>query len=293
MTIREILQKKKVSLSFEVFPPKRDVGLRNVFESARELSGLHPDYMSITYGAGGTTHQNTVEVASKIASFHTPPLAHLTCVGNTRESIGEVLARMKDAGVENVLALRGDVPQGMDPELAVTPGLEHASDLVPLLKDAGFCVGGACYPEGHPESLNREQDIENLRFKVDAGIDFLVTQMFFDNNMLYSYLYRLQSKGIHLPVVAGVMPITSASQVTRMVKLSNAYVPAKLLSFCDKFAEHPEAMRQAGIDYATDQIIDLVSNGVRGIHIYTMNKPSVARDILRNVDAIIAASNGE
>ena len=174
---------------------------------------------------------------------------------------------------------------------ATVKDLEHADQLVSILKEAGFCVGGACYPEGHPESKNRADDIDNLRYKVDAGVDFLTTQMFFDNNMLYSYLYRLQSKGIHVPVLAGIMPITNSSQVERMVKLSSAYVPQKLLAICDRFSNNPEAMWQAGIAYATDQIIDLISNGVRGIHIYTMNKPAVAKAILSNIDAIIAASN--
>ena len=196
---------------------------------------------------------------------------------------------MKKNGIENVLALRGDIPQGMTNPL--TKELEHANVLAKTLKDEGFCVGGACYPEGHPESHNRQEDIDNLKYKIDAGVDFLTTQMFFDNNMLYSYLYQIQSKGIHVPVFAGIMPITNSNQVSKMVKLSSAYIPAKLLSICDRFSENPEAMRQAGIAYATDQIIDLISNGVRGIHIYTMNKPSVAQEIYKNVDKIISAMN--
>ena len=275
-----------------MFPPKQQSNFQTVVNAAEELSSLHPDFMSITCGAGGTTKVNTVEIAQKIISFNTPALAHLTCVGNTVESVKETIVSMKKAGIENVLALRGDIPQNLsEGETALSEGLMHASDLVPLLKQEGFCVGGACYPEGHPESANRDDDIENMKFKVDAGVDFLTTQMFFDNNMLYSYLYRLQSKGIHVPVLAGIMPITNSSQVSRMVKLSNAFVPQKLLSICDKFADKPDAMRQAGIAYATDQIIDLISNGVRGIHIYTMNKPEVARDILKNINCIIDATN--
>lgn len=291
MTIKKILETKKVTLSFEIFPPKKQANFDNVINAAQELSSLNPDFMSITYGAGGTTQSNTVEIASKILSFNTPALAHLTCVGSSREKIDEAIDSMKSNGIENVLALRGDIPQGMTKEEATIEGLNHASDLVPILKEAGFCVGGACYPEGHPESANREEDIELLKHKVDAGVDFLTTQMFFDNNMLYSFLYRLQSKGIHVPVLAGIMPVTNSAQVTKMIKLSNAYVPAKLLSICDRFSNSPEAMRQAGIAYATDQIIDLISNGVKGIHIYTMNKPDIARDILKNIDSIIAASN--
>lgn len=291
MKIKDILAEKKVTLSFEIFPPKQQANFNTVLSAARELSELKPDFMSITYGAGGSTQQNTVEIASKIQSFNTPALAHLTCVGASRSKIDDAISQMKLNGIENVLALRGDIPQGVEKKDATIEGLDHASDLVPLLKKEGFCVGGACYPEGHPESMNRSEDIDNLKHKVDAGVDFLTTQMFFDNNMLYSFLYRLQSKGIHVPVLAGIMPITNSSQVSRMVKLSNAYIPEKLLAICDRFSENPDAMKQAGIAYATDQIIDLVSNGVRGIHIYTMNKPWVASAILHNIDSIIAACN--
>lgn len=290
MTINTILQNKKVVLSFEIFPPKQQTGFDNVIQAAKELTELKPDFMSITYGAGGTTQSNTVEIASGILSLNTPALAHLTCVGSNKEKIGETITLMKNAGIKNILALRGDIPSGMTKEEAVTD-FQHASDLIPILKEAGFCVGGACYPEGHPESANREDDIIQLKKKVDAGVDFLTTQMIFDNNMLYSFLYRCHSKGIHVPVLAGIMPITNSSQVSRMVKLSNAYIPSKLLSICDRFSEKPEAMYQAGIAYATDQIIDLISNGVRGIHIYTMNKPKVAKDIISNISSIIEASN--
>ena len=295
MKIKDILQNKKVTLSLEVFPPKLQSKLDSVLAAAKELSDLRPDFMSITYGAGGTTRAGTVEVASKIQSYGTPALAHLTCIGDSREDMDKTVAQMKGAGIENVLALRGDIPAGFVPkhegDKATIDGLDHASDLVKILKAQGLCVGGACYPEGHPESANRAEDIDNLKHKVDAGVDFLTTQMFFDNNMLYSYLYRLQSKGIHVPVLAGIMPITNSQQVERMVRLSSAYIPEKLLSICDRFSDKPEAMWQAGIAYATDQIIDLISNGVKGIHIYTMNKPAVARDILGNINAIIAAEN--
>ena len=291
MTIKNILETKKVLFSFEIFPPKKQANFENVINCAKELSNLNPDFMSITYGAGGTTKVNTVEIAQQTIEIGIPALAHLTCVGNTKDSIRETIAQMKNAGIENVLALRGDYPADFDGERITSDGLDHASDLVPLLKEAGMCVGGACYPEVHPESKNRIEDIENLKFKVDAGVDFLTTQMFFDNNMLYSYLYRLQSMGIHLPVSAGIMPITNSRQVERMVKLSSAYIPQKLLAICDRFENNPEAMRQAGIAYATDQIIDLISNGIRGIHIYSMNKPDVTKEIVSNVNEIIKAVN--
>lgn len=291
MTIKKILETKKVLFSFEIFPPKKQANFENVINCAKELSNLNPDFMSITYGAGGTTKVNTVEIAQQTIEIGIPALAHLTCVGNTKDSIRETIAQMKNAGIENVLALRGDYPADFDGERITSDGLDHASDLVPLLKEAGMCVGGACYPEVHPESKNRIEDIENLKFKVDAGVDFLTTQMFFDNNMLYSYLYRLHSMGIHIPVFAGIMPITNSRQVERMVKLSSAYIPQKLLAICDRFENNPEAMRQAGIAYATDQIIDLISNGIRGIHIYSMNKPDVTKEIVSNVNEIIKAVN--
>ena len=293
MKISSLLQQKKVTLSFEVFPPKKQDDFDSVRQSAAELVSLHPDFMSITYGAGGSTQLNTAEIASAIQGQETTALAHLTCVRATKEQLEQTIADLQKRGIENVLALRGDLPKdATEGENLFPSGMSHASDLVPLLKQAGFCVGGACYPEGHPESKNRDADIENLKHKVDAGVDFLTTQMFFDNDMLYSFLYRLQSAGIHVPVMAGIMPITNANQVSRMVDLSNAYIPRKLLSLCDKFRGSREAMWQAGIAYATDQIIDLISNGVRGIHIYTMNKPKVAQAILRNVDDILAATNG-
>ncbi len=292
MTIKEILDNKKTIVSFEIFPPKQQVNFDNVVNAAKELSALKPDFMSVTCGAGGGKRTNNVEIAQKLISFGTPALAHLTCVRNTPESVRETVREMKGCGIENVLALRGDMPRDLEEgETALVPELCHANQLVTILKEEGFCVGGACYPEGHPESANRDEDVDNLKYKVDAGVDFLTTQMFFDNNMLYSYLYRLQSRGIRVPVFAGIMPITNSNQVARMVKLSSAYIPSKLLSFCDKFEHYPEAMWQAGIDYATDQIIDLVSNGVRGIHIYTMNKPEVAIAIMKNIDKIIEAGN--
>ena len=292
MKISSLLQQKKVTLSFEVFPPKKKDDFETVSGAAKELVSLHPDFISITCGAAGSQKSNTAEIAAVIEQNDTRALAHLTCVRLTKEQLEQNIAEFKAKGIQNVLALRGDLPKDADEGENLFPsGFCHASDLVPLLKDAGFCVGGACYPEGHPESLNRDLDIENLKYKVDAGVDFLTTQMFFDNDMLYSFLYRLQSAGIHVPVMAGIMPITSAAQVSRMVDLSNAYIPRKLLSLCDKFRGSKEAMWQAGIAYATDQIIDLISNGVRGIHIYTMNKPKVAQAILRNVDCILDATN--
>lgn len=291
MKISEMLNKKKVLVSYEVFPPKQQSNFEKMIETATTITKLNPDFMSITYGAGGTTRSNTVEIASRIEKNGTTALAHLTCIGNSIADVHQTVSELKKNNIENILALRGDFPKDFEGEKATIDGLEHASDLVPILKKEGFCVGGACYPEGHPESSNRQEDLENMKYKVEAGVDFLTTQMFFDNNMLYSYMYQLQNKGIHVPVIAGIMPITNSNQVSRMVKLSSAYIPAKLLSICDRFEHNPEAMRQAGIAYATDQIIDLISNGVRGIHIYTMNKSDIAEDILSNINEIVKAVN--
>ncbi len=292
MKIIESLNSKKVTVSFEIFPPKKQDAFESVKNAAIELTSFHPDFISVTCGAGGTTKSNTAEIAKIIESSSTTALAHLTCVRSTREQLENTISDLKEKGIENVLALRGDFPKDTAEGENIFPsGFTHASDLVELLKKDGFCVGGACYPEGHPESANRDSDIENLKYKVDAGIDFLTTQMFFDNDMLYSFLYRLQSAGIHVPVLAGIMPITNAAQVSRMIDLSNAYIPRKLMAICDRFRNSPDAMKQAGIAYATDQIIDLISNGVRGIHIYTMNKPEIARAIISNVNEIIKAMN--
>lgn len=292
MKIVDKLNSKKVTISFEIFPPKKQDGFESVKNTAIELTSLHPDFISITYGAGGTTQTNTSDLAQVIEKNNTSALAHLTCVRSTKEQLQQAIGSLKSKGIQNILALRGDFPRdAAEGENLFPSGLNHADGLVRILKEEGFCVGGACYPESHPESKNRNTDIENLRYKVDAGVDFLTTQMFFDNEMLYSFLYRLQSAGIHVPVLAGIMPITNASQVSRMVDLSNACIPRKLLAICDKFRNSPDAMRQAGIAYATDQIIDLISNGIRGIHIYTMNKPEIARAIMRNVDSIIDATN--
>ena len=292
MSIADILNNKKVSLSFEVFPPKKKEALESIKETALSLTKLNPDFISVTFGAGGTTKGYTAEIAEAIENNGTTSLAHLTCVRSTTEALEYTISDLKKRNIKNVLALRGDYPKdAVTGENVFPSGFTHASDLVTMLKNEGMCVGGACYPEGHPESASRETDIDNLKYKVDAGVDFLTTQMFFDNDMLYSFLYRLQSAGIHVPVLAGIMPITNANQVSRMVDLSNAYIPRKLLAICDRFRDSPQAMMQAGIAYATDQIIDLISNGVRGIHIYTMNKPEIAGAIIKNVDEIIKATN--
>lgn len=292
MKISSILQHKKVSFSFEVFPPKAAAQTETVVSAALELCALKPDFISVTCGAGGSTNTSTADIAALIQSKGAvPSLAHVTCVTSAHSDIGCTVDLLRQKNIENVLALRGDLPQSGD--FTLSPDFTHASDLIPLLKDAGFCVGGACYPEGHPECANKDVDLDNLKRKVDSGCDFLTTQMFFDNDMLYSFLYRAASRGINVPVIAGIMPVTDARQIKRMISLSNAYMPRRLLSIIDAFGSSPAAMRQAGIAYAVGQIIDLIINDIRGIHLYTMNKPDVARDILISLSSILGTENAE
>ena len=292
MKIKDILAREKVTLSYEVFPPKKDMPFEPVLTAVDKLCLDKPDFMSVTYGAGGGTGHNTVKIASHVQNeLGVTALAHLTCVSSTRDQVSAAIEEIKAAGIENILALRGDIPQGEKAgEYPVGQYFNYANELVEEIKKHGdFCIGAACYPEGHVESANKAEDIANLKRKVDAGVDFLTTQMFFDNNILYNYLYRIREQGITVPVVAGIMPITNPRQVERAVELSGTYVPQRFKAIVDKLGHTPEAMKQAGIAYATDQIIDLVANGVKAIHIYTMNKPDVAQAIRNNLSHIIGA----
>ena len=292
MKIKDILARDKVTLSYEVFPPKKDMPFEPVLNAVDKLCLDRPDFMSVTYGAGGGTGHNTVKIASHVQNdLGVTALAHLTCVSSTRDQVSAAIEEIKAAGIENILALRGDIPQGEKAgQYPVGQYFNYANELVEEIKKHGdFCIGAACYPEGHVESANKAEDIANLKRKVDAGVDFLTTQMFFDNNILYNYLYRIREQGITVPVVAGIMPITNPRQVERAVELSGTYVPQRFKAIVDKFGHNPEAMKQAGIAYATDQIIDLVANGVKAIHIYTMNKPDVAQAIRNNLSYIIGA----
>lgn len=286
MKIIDLLNSGKPSLSFEVFPPKTDAAYESVEKAVKEIASLSPHFMSVTYGAGGGTSSYTVNIASQIQKdFNVPALAHITCISSTRQTVQEQLEKIRQAGLENVLALRGDIPEGSDNSHA---DYQYASDLVTEIKKTeNFCIGGACYPEGHPESVNSREDILNLKRKIDAGCQFLTTQMFFDNNILYNYLYKIREQGITVPVVAGIMPVTNGKQISRICKLSGTYLPARFKAIVDRFGDDPEAMTQAGIAYATDQIIDLLANGVNAVHVYTMNKPDVARQIQKNLSYII------
>ncbi len=287
MKISDILREDKTTISFEVFPPKTTANSESVKKAALGVAALHPDYMSVTYGAGGSNRGNTLHIAEEIQKAeNVTTIAHLTCVGAGKEDIRTALSEMKEAGIENILALRGDRPKDFDGD----PFKEYhyASELVATIKEYGdFCVGGACYPEGHPDSTNKKEDIKNLKKKVEAGCEFLTTQMFFDNNIFYSFLYKAREAGILVPVIPGIMPITRANQVENAVRLSGCNVPERFRSIVDCFGENPAAMQQAGIAYATDQIIDLIANGIRHIHVYSMNKPEVAKGILDNLSDIV------
>ena len=290
MKLTEIFNSQKYALSFEVFPPKTDDVYDSVKSSTEEIAKLSPAFMSVTYGAGGGTSKYTLEIAKNIREqWGVESLAHLTCVSSTRET---VLARIEDfkaAGVQNVMALRGDIPAALQGADRSAWPYKHAVELVRELKASGgdFCIGGACYPEVHPESRNQSEDIAYLKEKVDAGCDFLTTQMFFDNNLLYNFLYKIRQAGIEVPVIAGIMPITNAKQIERAISLSGSFVPQRFKSLVDKFGHDPEAMKQAGIAYATDQIIDLYANGIQCVHVYSMNKPDVAETIWKNVSQIV------
>lgn len=287
MKIKDLITQDKATLSFEVFPPKKDTDFADVEAAALGIAALKPDYMSVTYGAGGSTKGHTIQLASEIQEkYDVPTIAHLTCVCASREGIRNALAEMKSAGIENILALRGDIPKNYDGQ--VFTEFSHASELVELIKETGdFCVGGACYPEVHPDSANKHEDIAGLKKKVDAGCDYLTTQMFFDNNIFFNFMYRVREARITVPIIPGIMPITKRVQVKNAVKLSGCNVPERFKSIVDAFGDTEAAMRQAGIAYATDQIIDLMANGVKHIHVYSMNKPEVAAGIQKNLSEIL------
>ena len=289
MKIRDLLAKDTLSMSFEVFPPKTETGFDSVKNATEEIARLRPAFMSVTYGAGGGTSRYTLDIAKNIKEMYgVPTLAHLTCVSSSRETVRQRIEDIKAAGIENIMALRGDIPADMEGADRSKWDYRYAVELVSELKAAGdFCIGGACYPEIHPESCDQKEDIKRLKEKVDAGCDFLTTQMFFDNNLLYNFLYKIREAGITVPVIPGIMPITNANQVARAIKLSGSFMPQRFKSLVDKFGSNPSAMMQAGIAYATDQIIDLYANGITNIHVYSMNKPEVAERILGNLSDII------
>ncbi len=290
MKIKDLLKKDRLSLSFEVFPPKTNTAFESVKLATEKIAALKPAFMSVTYGAGGGTSKYTLDIAKNIKSLYgVPTLAHLTCVSSTKAMVKEKIEAIKAAGIENVMALRGDVPAERMGEDRNTWDYRYAIDLVRELRNSGydFSIGGACYPEVHPESENQKDDIKYLKEKVDAGCDFLTTQMFFDNNLLYNFLYKIREAGITVPVIPGIMPITRANQLERAIKLSGSFVPQRFKSLVDKFGHDSMAMKQAGIAYATDQIIDLFANGIKNVHVYSMNSPDVAEKIMLNLSDIL------
>ena len=285
MKITEILKSKKAAVSFEVFPPKTVTNYESVLNAVKVIAQVSPDFMSVTYGAGGGTSDYTVEVARIIKEAGVTPLAHLSCICHSRADVKNKLEELKSMGIENVLALRGDIPENFSGGLDYA----HADELVRDIKAfGGFCIGGACYPEGHPESRTLYSDIENLKRKTDAGCDFLTTQMFFDNDIYYSFLSKVQASGIFVPVIPGIMPVTNAAQIKRITALSGTYLPARFRRIVDRFGDNPLAMKQAGIAYATEQVIDLYANGIKAVHIYCMNKPDVAAAIKSNISEILS-----
>lgn len=287
MKLKELFSLSKPTLSFEVFPPKARDSFDKVKGAIGEIADLKPDFMSVTYGAGGGTSDFTVKIAEDIEKNHgVTALAHLTCVSSSRERVDSQITQIKNAGIKNILALRGDIPK--DAEKGQLGAFRYASDLIEEIKKQGdFCIGGACYPEGHTESLSLDEDIVNIAKKVEAGCDFLTTQMFFDNDILYSYIEKLRKKGIFVPVVAGIMPITNAAQIMRACELSGTVLPKRFIKIAERYGDKPEAMAQAGIAYATEQIIDLYANGIKNVHVYSMNKPFVAAKIQNNLSEII------
>ena len=290
MKLSELLNNDKLSLSFEVFPPKTDTAFDSVKHATEEIAKLSPSFVSVTYGAGGGTSKYTLDIAKNInEQYGVPTLAHLTCVSSSKETVRDKIREIKEAGIQNIMALRGDLTPELENSDRSKWAYHHAVELVRDIKetDSDFCIGGACYPEIHPESENQKEDIKHLKEKVDAGCSFLTTQMFFDNNLLYNFLYKIREAGITVPVIPGIMPITNANQVERAIKLSGSFMPQRFKSLVDKFGHSPEAMKQAGIAYATDQIIDLFANGITNVHVYSMNKPDVARKIQNNLSEII------
>jgi len=287
MKIRDILKQETPHISFEVFPPKTDAAYDSVLCATEEIAALKPSYISVTYGAGGGTSKNTVRIASHIKEkLGVTSLAHLTCVSSTKEEVHHVIDELRKHGIENILALRGDIPK--DGEFPLPNHYRYASELIADIKSQGdFCIGAACYPEGHVEAEHKKDDIMHLKHKVDCGVDFLTTQMFFDNNIMYNFLYRIREKGITIPVLPGIMPVTNAKQVERILGMSGTVLPERFRAIVDRFGDDPKAMQQAGIAYATDQIIDLIANGINHVHIYSMNKPEVAEAIMHNLSDIV------
>jgi len=290
MKISELIKTKKHSISFEVFPPKKESDYEKLSKAALDIAALKPSFVSVTYGAGGGTSAYTLSIAKEIREkTGTESIAHLTCISSAKEEISLRLKELSDAGIENIMALRGDIPESMQDCDRSLLDYRHATDLIGEIKSSGydFCIGAACYPEAHPESRNQYEDIQSLKMKADMGVDFLTTQMVFDNDLFFKFMYKLRENGVTLPVFPGIMPITKASQLERARKLSGAFLPQRFINLADHYGSNPDAMEQAGIAYASDQIIDLFANGIQNVHVYTMNNVHVAEKILSNISCMI------
>lgn len=286
MKITSLFKKDRPVFSFEIFPPKKDGSIESVYRTLDALTDLRPDFISVTYGAGGTAAGcSTREIVCIIKEkYHTESIAHLTCVNSSREDIDRIIGEFEEYGIENVLALRGDI----NPDIPPKKDFRHASELIAYMKrHSNLCFSGACYPEGHTEAASIEEDIENLKKKVDAGAEHLMSQLFFDNGHFYDFLDKARAAGINVPIEAGIMPCVNAKQIQRMVTMCGASLPLKFTKIMARYENNPEAMRDAGIAYAVDQIIDLAANGVDGIHLYTMNNPYVARKISESIGSVI------
>lgn len=288
MKISEIYKAKKTVISLEIFPPKMDSPIETIFKTLDELKDIKPDFISVTYGAGGKAKDRTVEIASRIKEeYHIESLAHLTCISATKEQIKEVLHGMKSSGIKNILAMRGDLPEDPDFEFPDPLHYEHAADLIREIKETDdFSVGAACYPEGHIDCDNLVQDVKYLREKVDMGVDYLISQLFFDNEMFYRFMDAIDLAGIEIPVSAGILPVLNKHQILRITKLAGCQLPPKFKRILDRYEHNPEALKEAGEAYAIEQIIDLMAWGVRGVHLYTMNKPDTAKRIIDNIENI-------
>ena len=288
MKIRDMLGKGNTTVSFEIFPPKTTYPMETIFETLEKLRGLSPDFISVTYGAGGSSQGHTVEIASRVKKdFGIESIAHLTCVTSTKDTIREMLQNIKDSGIENILALRGDIPDSFMQDKNWKPEYKYAYELIDEIRDfGGFSIGAACYPEGHVETRNKVDDLKYLKQKVDHGVDFLVTQLFFDNELFYQFREKMDLVGIEKPVIAGILPVLNINQVKRIQEISGCNMPPKFLRILDRYEHDPKSLQEAGIAYAVDQIVDLLSFGIEGVHIYTMNKPEPTRRIMESISTV-------
>ena len=284
MKIREIFDRKTV-FSFEVFPPKKTSPIETIYSTLEQLRDLRPDFISVTFGAGGSGNSvYALDIASKLLEDGITPMLHLPCINFTKQEIADTLAKAKECGVENILALRGDI----NPDIEPVKDFAHASDLISYIRTQGdFDIAGACYPEAHPDAEDLDEDIENLKIKVEAGADHLISQLFFDNEFFYEFRDKAVQKGINVPIEAGIMPVVNKNMIERMVTTCGASLPGKFVKIMQRYEHNPEALRDAGIAYAINQIVDLAASGVDGVHLYTMNNPYVARKISEAVSGIL------